>query len=68
MNDAENFIFIIDNGEIGKTGFIEFIKNKRAEDFGVFDKNHVFFRDHEVSYRAVVKTHDGSDAVAIFGA
>ena len=67
VDHAEDFILIINEGEISKAGFIEFIENEGAEDFGVFNENHIFFRNHEIPNRAAIKAHNGSDAVAIFG-
>ena len=65
MDDAFDFVVVIDNGEIGEAGFVEFVENKGPQDFFVMDKNHFGFIDHEFRNCAVVETHDGRDAVAI---
>ena len=65
MNDAFDFVLIVDDGEISKAGFIELIKNERAKDFLVMNENHFGFVNHEFRNCAVVETHDGRDAVAI---
>ena len=68
MDNAENFVVVVDNGKIGEAGFVEFIKNEWSEDFVVADENHFGFRYHEVTDVTVIEAHDGSDAVAVFGA
>ena len=65
VDDAEDFVVSVDNREVGEAGFVEAVQCKRAEDFGVFDKDHVRLRRHEVFDLAVFKTHDGGDAVAV---
>ena len=48
VNDALNLVVVVDNREIGEAGFVEFIKNERAEDFAMVYKNHFGFCDHEI--------------------
>ena len=65
MNDAFDFVLIVDDGEISKAGFIELIKNERAKDFLVMNENHFGFVNHEFGDSAIIETHDGGNTVAI---
>ena len=67
MDDALDFVFAIDDGEISEAGFVEFVEDERAEDFGGFDEDHFGFWYHEVGNFAIVETHDGGNTVAIGG-
>ena len=44
MDDAESFAFAVDDRKVSEAGFVELVESERAEDFGVFDKNHVGLR------------------------
>ena len=46
MNNANDFITIVNDGEIGEAGFVEFIKCKWTEDFFTVYKNKFFFGSH----------------------
>lgn len=65
VDDAEDFVVSVNNREVGEAGFVETIQSERAEDFGVFDEDHVGFRSHEIFDLAVFKTHDSGDTVAV---
>ena len=65
MDDAFDFVVIIDYREVGKAGFIEFVESKRAKDVFTVDEDHFGFGYHELSDGTFVKTHNGGDAVAV---
>ena len=67
MNNAFDVVFRIDDGEVRETRFVEFVENQGAKDFFSIDEDHFGFFNHELADRASVKTHDSSDAIAIFG-
>ena len=65
MDDAFDFAFGVDDGEVGKAGFVKFVEDERTEDFFALDKDHFVLGNHEVFDLARVKAHDGGDAIAI---
>lgn len=65
MDDAFDFAFGVDDGEVGKTRFVKFVENEWAEDFFAPYKDHFAFRNHEVFDFAGIKAHDGGDAIAV---
>lgn len=67
MDDAFDVFPRVNNGEIGEAGFVEFIEDEGAEDFGVFHEDDARARSHEIGNLAVIKTHDGGKASAIRG-
>ena len=68
MDDADNFVMVVDDGEVSKTGFVELVEGEGAEDFFVIDEDQLVFRHHEVFDLAVIEIHDGGDAAAVFAA
>ncbi len=40
-DNAFDFVVAVDHGENGETRFVELVEDKRPEDFGRFNKNHV---------------------------
>lgn len=65
MDDAFDLVVVVYDREVGEARFVEFVKNERAENFFVIDKNHVLLGDHEFADFAGVETHDGGDAGAV---
>ena len=48
VNDAFDLALTIDNREIGKTGFVEFVENEGTKDFFAFDEDHLVLGDHKI--------------------
>ena len=46
VDNADNFIVSISDGEVGKTRFVEFVEYEGTEYFLVFDKDKIVFGCH----------------------
>jgi len=64
VDDAFDLIAIVYNGEIGEAGFVKFVESERAENVGFVDEDHFGLWNHNGADGAVVKAHNGGDAVA----
>lgn len=65
MDDAFNVFFAVNDGKIGKTRFVESVKDERAENFGILDEDDTSLRRHEVKDLTIIETHNGGEASAI---
>lgn len=65
VDDAFDVFFAINDGEIGKTRFVESVKDEGSEDFGVLYEDNARPRSHEVGDMAVIETHNGGEASAV---
>lgn len=65
-DDANDFFLGVDDGKVSITGFIKFVKHKRAEKIAGTNEKHLFFRDHEIADGFLIKSHGGGDTRAIF--
>ena len=68
MNDANDFVVVINNREVGEAGLIKFVEGKWAEYVFGINKNEVVFWNHKIGDFAIIETHDGRNATAVFGA
>lgn len=68
MNDADDLVGGVYNGEMGKAGFVKLIEGKRAEDLVAVNVKDFGFRYHKVADFTVFKTHNSGYPVAIFAA
>ncbi len=68
MNDAFDFVIVVNDWKISEARFVELVKHERTEDIFGVDKNHFRFRYHEIADFAVVKIHNGGDSGTILAA
>ncbi len=66
MDDAFDFVVVVDNREVGKARFVKLIEDERTKDFFIINEDHFGFWYHEFTDFAIIKTHNGGDTVTIF--